>query len=234
MDKEQIKILHVEDNKELFELVDEILSNSNIAVSWAKSLKEASAKLSDEIFDLIILDLELPDGNGAEFCQKLKKERPDQSVFILSGDDSVSTKVMGFSVGAEDYITKPFNVLEFKARIMSRVDRLKKDKGQVSLYEWKELKVDISKHDVYILNENKFELISLSSLQFKILLYFIENKQRVVDRKELVDSVWGDSVFVSSRSVDSQISKLRKKFMSASYILESIRGEGYKFNPTNL
>jgi DNA-binding response OmpR family regulator len=115
------KILHIEDNEKIHSLVSRVLTDDQTEVIWASSLEVADQLRAKDSFDLIILDLGLPDGNGADYCQKVKSENPSQGIFILSGDINIATKVMTFVIGAEDYITKPFDNSELKARVVAKL-----------------------------------------------------------------------------------------------------------------
>lgn len=118
------KILHVEDQEKIHHLVARVLADDQINISWASSLEKADDYMSNDSFDLVILDLNLEDGDGSEYCEKVKTQYPQQPIFILSGDLNISTKVMNFVTGAEDYITKPFNNDELRAKVISKLKSL--------------------------------------------------------------------------------------------------------------
>jgi DNA-binding response OmpR family regulator len=224
-------ILLVEDSKEIYQMVSQ--SVQQIAeLHWAKSLEEATLKLSNQTFDLIILDVELPDGNGIEFCSSIQSRYPNVLVFILTSHDNLSDKVLGFSAGADDYITKPFSPLELRARLEARLRKNKQQAIQSDTFKWKELLICKSRQEVFILDDKTNQKLDLTSLEFKLLMYFAVRPGEVIARDEILNDIWGEDIHVYQRSVDTHVSKLRKKLGAVSHILESVHGSGYKFNPT--
>jgi DNA-binding response OmpR family regulator len=225
------QILLVDHHLDVFKLVQQ--STSKFAeLVWVKSIKEANEKMNNQHFDLIILDIDLPDGNGIDFCSMIQTSFPQILVFVLTDHLAVADKVLGFSAGADDYITKPFAPLELRARLESRLKKNKQFALDNDFEKWKELRICKSRQEVSILVENIFRKIDLTSLEFKILFYLSKHLGEVVDRDQLLNEIWGKDVHVYQRSVDTHISKLRKKLGPVSYILKSIHGIGYKFYPT--
>jgi len=226
------KLLLIEDSKEIFNMVQITIASLPVDLTWTKTLKEAQAEIHKNHFDLILLDINLPDGNGIELCQKLMIESPETPIFILTSNDNVSDKVLGFSAGADDYITKPFSTLELQARIEGKLRKSELLKTAQNILEWKEIKINMITQEVQILKDKSFEHCELTALEFKLLSYFAQKPFEVIDRDSILNDIWGSDVHVYSRSVDTHVSKLRKKLDDVSDILESIHGAGYKFNPT--
>ncbi len=225
------KILLVEDSKEIFQMV--MQSVSQIAeITWVMSIQEAKTILTHSTFNLLILDVDLPDGNGIEFCSSIQTTHSHIPVFFLTAHLNLSDKVMGFSAGADDYITKPFSPLELRARIESRLRKNKLHSGQADFLKWKELHIKKSQQEVLIREKGIYKKIDLTSLEFKILLYLASRHGQVVERDQILNDIWGKDIHVYQRSVDTHVSKLRKKLGEASSVLESIHGSGYKFNPS--
>jgi DNA-binding response OmpR family regulator len=227
------KVLLVEDSKEIKKMVEISLTGLVEQLDWAENISSAEDFLKSEKYDLILLDIQLPDGNGIEFCQKLFMTYPDTSIFMLTSQDALSEKVMGFSAGAEDYITKPFSTLELKARVEAKLKRKELQKSNSNLLNWEQIKINISNQEVEILENEKFKTIDLTALEFKLLIYFANRVGQVIERDTILNDIWGEDVHVYSRSVDTHVSKLRKKLESVSVIIESVHGAGYKFNPSN-
>ncbi len=225
-------VLLVEDSKETYRLVEMALSNSVGHLEWAKNLEEANQKTTESKFDLILLDIGLPDGSGLEFCQQLFASDPNTSVFLLTANDSLSDKVLGFSAGAEDYITKPFDTLELRARVEAKLKRRELLKASSNILNWKELRINISNQEVEVNEDGEFNPVELTALEFKLLIYFAKRSGQVINRDQILDDIWGRDVHVYSRSVDTHVSKLRKKLDNAATVIESVHGAGYKFNPT--
>lgn len=225
------RILLVEDSKEVFNMVGRAL-NSGFEIDWAKSLNEGEAKVSEKQYDLVLLDVELPDGNGVELCYKLQESNPLLPIFFLTSHDDLSEKVLGFSAGADDYITKPFNSLELRARVEGKLKKQALLLSKSDLLSWKEIEIDKNSQEVFIFDESgEKSLIELTSLEFKILIYLSNQPNAVISRDDVLDNIWGRDVHVYSRSVDTHVSKLRKKLGPVSSIIESVHGVGYKFKP---
>lgn len=225
-------VLLVEDNKEIFDMVNIALSNTVGHMDWAETVTQAKKNISDFSYDLILLDINLPDGNGIELCQELFANDPSVSIFMITAEDSLSDKVMGFSAGAEDYITKPFSTLELRARVEAKLKRRELQKQTSNTLNWKEVRINISNQEVEILENDEYKQIELTALEFKLLLYFANKAGEVIERDTILNDIWGVDVHVYSRSVDTHVSKLRKKLECVSHIIESVHGAGYKFNPS--
>lgn len=226
-----IEILLVDAHLDSFELVHE--STYNLAeLSWAKSIAEANKFIHEKKFDLIILDIDLPDGNGIDYCSYLQTAQHQLLIFMLSEHSGLAQKVLSFSAGADDYMTRPFSPLELRARLTTRLKKYQLYKSVTDIECWKEMKISKLKQEVFVLKDNIFQKVFLTALEFKIVSYMIIHIGEIIPRDQLLNDVWGVDVHVYQRSVDSQVSKLRKKFGSASYVLKSIRGIGYKFTPT--
>lgn len=224
-------ILLVEDSKEIYQMVAQ--SVAQIAeLSWAKSVEEAKVELAKQSFDLILLDVGLPDGNGIEFCSTLQSTHSHISIFILTGQNNLSDKVLGFTAGADDYITKPFSPLELRARIEGRLRKNQQQTVQSDVYKWKELQISKSRQEVSISSDGITQKVELTALEFKILMYFAFRPGEMIERDQILNDIWGADIHVYQRSVDTHVSKLRKKLGAVAHIVESIHGSGYKFNPT--
>lgn len=225
------QILLVEDSKEIYQMV--LQSTQQLAtLTWAKSIEEANAIFKSKVFDLLILDIELPDGNGIEFCSSIQATHPHTLVFFLSSHTNLSEKVLGFSAGADDYITKPFSPLELRARLESRLRKTKQQLVSAESFKWNEIEINKSSQVVGIVEKGELKKLDLTALEFKLLLYFAARPGVVIARDEILNDIWGEDIHVYQRSVDTHVSKLRKKLGGVSHILESIHGSGYKFNPT--
>ena len=222
-------ILFVEDSPEVYNQVSHALANlSNIV--WAKTLHEAQEAYSKNKFDIVLLDINLPDGNGIEFCTHIMSENPEQSVFIITGQEKLSDKVLGFTAGADDYIVKPFNSLELKVRVENKLKKLNISSHSSAVTEWENLKIDKNKQQAFILKDEKFVSADLTNIEFRLLIYLADREGDVIPRDTILNEIWGQDVFVYSRSVDTHISKLRKKLEQYSNYIKSVHGKGYKFS----
>lgn len=226
-------ILLVEDNQEIFQLVRSAVGDM-ASLKWAPTLELARKELAQKEFHILILDVELPDGNGIDFCQELQSNLKFKHVPILflTAHNEISEKLMGFSAGGDDYITKPFVPLELKARIEARLRTIRNLVASQDTLRWKELELLKAKQQVVLYTDSGQEISDLTSIEFKLLMLFASHPEEVVLRDQILNEVWGEDVHVYSRSVDTHVSKLRKKLGPHSELIESVHGRGYRFVPT--
>ncbi len=220
------KILLVDDAKEIQDLVSHILSaDYNVVVS--PSLADAGFKLKNEHFDLVLLDLGLPDGDGFELFKMAEaKELP---VVILSARRETPQKVMGFYLGVEDYIEKPFNQLEFKARIDSRMKKLKQQRMNSLTYRIGPLDFYPDQLSVVGKDGEFSKKIDLTPIEFKLLAILAKSPEQVFSREELISLVRQETPNMVERGIDSHISRLRKKLTKFNCFVSSSYGQGYFF-----
>ena len=225
------QVLLVENDFKIEPLV--FLSTQNLAdLKWVKTLKEAQILLLKNHFDVVLLDMDFPDGNGIDFCSILQSSYPHLIIFFLTSEDSLSNKVLAFSAGADDYMTKPFAPLELRARLESRFKKQVKQHSDADIEKWKELQICKSRQEVLTVEQDVLRRVELTSIEFKILMYLSQHLGEVIVRDKILNEIWGEDVHVYHRSVDTHISKLRKKLGRASHVVQSIHGVGYKFQPT--
>lgn len=203
-------------------------------VDHVMSVQEARKALDTEVYDLILLDVELPDGNGIEFCSQLGPKYSNTPIIFSTSHDSLSEKVMGFSAGAADYISKPFSPIELKARVESRIRKSKQQSTTANVMKWKELQINLNRQEVLLFEGEAPKRVELTNLEFKLLAYFAARPFELVNRDKILDDIWGTNIHVYHRSVDTHVSKLRKKLGKFSHLIESVHGSGYKFVPTAL
>lgn len=220
------QILLIEDSLEIYQLVLKSLGTA-YHLDWAKTLAEGGAHIKNHRYDLVLLDVELPDGNGFEYCQSLQNTKGfNTPIIILTAKSEVEDKVVGFSVGADDYIVKPFHFMELKARVDAKLKKLENLKDSLDTLTYPSL--ELSKNNQRVRIESgpgNWEEISLTSTEFKLLLLLLEKNTEVLSRDEILDHVWGGSVNVFPRTIDTHISKLRKKIPSIE--IKSAHGKGY-------
>lgn len=227
----QTKILVVEDSVESFELIRQSLGNVAELI-WARDLKTAHQFLNEKTFSLVLLDLGLPDGDGMAFCSVLQSSEKfsDLPIVLLTGRDSISDKVMGFSVGAEDYVTKPFNVLELRSRIEVKLRKIASRKAAAMFIRIHGLEIDRDMRTVRVAETD--EQIDLTSKEFLLLIMFAGQPSKIFSRAAVIEHVWGPRVNVTDRIVDTHVSKLKKKLGSHSDIIETVHGSGYRLKAT--
>lgn len=179
--------------------------------------------------DLIILDIMLPILDGYEVCKKLRMEGDNTPIIMLTVKDKELDKVLGLGLGADDYVTKPFSLPELTARVKAIFRRTEERVKDFSRYSFGNIKLDFEKYEA----KKGREKLVLTTLEFHMLKFFIQNKGKVISRDGFLDRIWGeDNVSVSYRTVDTHVSNIRKKIeedpASPKHIL-SIRSAGYKF-----
>ncbi|MDA9112176.1 response regulator transcription factor [Gammaproteobacteria bacterium] len=225
------KILVIEDEPDIRKTLEYNLAREGFIVSTAGSLKKAKNILENPNFSLILLDLMLPDGSGLDLCRELKsnsalKEIP---IIILTAKDDEVDKVVGFELGADDYVTKPFSVRELILRVKAVLKRNQKTATPLEINRsFGSLVMDIESHEVFIDDEE----IILTALEFKLLNQLVERRGRVQTRDQLLSDVWGYSSDVTTRTVDTHIKRLREKLGVMGKYIQTIRGVGYKFSRT--
>lgn len=223
-----MKILVIEDEPDIRKNLEYNLAREGFAVIGAASISEAESNLSMQTFNLILLDLMLPDGSGLDLCKKIKADSKTESIpiIILTAKDDEVDKVVGFEIGADDYVTKPFSVRELILRVKAVLKRgtEKKDILEVER-KFGDLRIDIDSHEVYV-DDSK---INLTALEFKLLKQLVDTRGRVQSRDQLLSEVWGYSSDVTTRTVDTHVKRLREKLGPMGKYVQTIRGVGYKF-----
>ena len=225
------KILIIEDEPDIRKTLEYNISREGYEVISASSLSEARQNLESSSFSLLLLDLMLPDGSGLDLFRELKQDKSKSSmpVIILTAKDDEVDKVVGFELGADDYVTKPFSVRELILRVKAVLKRgvSKSDNVEVQR-QFGELKIDVESHEVFVNDEQ----ISLTALEFKLLRQLVDRRGRVQSRDQLLSDVWGYSSDVTTRTVDTHIKRLREKLGDMGKYVQTIRGVGYKFTRT--
>ena len=224
------RVLIIEDEPDIRKTIDYNLSKESYEVIQAASIEEGEKALASNKIDVIILDLMLPDGSGLTLCRDIKSEPSTKNipVIILTAKTEEVDRVVGFELGADDYVTKPFSVRELILRVKAILKRgasteIKTDNVQDSFGE---LTLNYDEHQAYINNEE----ISLTALEFKLLKHLVNRKGRVQTRDQLLEDVWGYSSNVTTRTVDTHIKRLREKLGTVGEHIQTIRGVGYRFS----
>lgn len=206
------RILLVDDEPDIIELVSYNLVKEGFEISSASDGEHALNKIHKENFDLIILDLMLPRIHGMELCRILRNNQKTKNlpILMLTAKSEEVDKVLGLEMGADDYITKPFSPRELVARvkaILRRLDRTEQESVKEKTIKIGNLSIDLEKYEVKKGNT----LLNLSATEFKLLLFLAERRGRVFSREQLLDSVWGNDSFVEPRTVDVHVRRLREQ-----------------------
>ena len=226
-------ILVVDDEKEIADLVGLYLRNEGYAVSVYNTGREALKSAEEHDYDLAILDVMLPDVDGFSICRKLR-EKYFYPIIMLTAKVEDLDKIMGLTIGADDYITKPFNPLELIARVKTQLRRYKKYNGGASESGASSEEYDIN--GLYINKETHVctlygKPVFLTPREFSILLYLCENKGKVVSSEELFEAVWGEKYIDNNNTVMAHIGRLREKLREPAKnprLIKTVWGVGYK------
>ena len=223
-----MKILVIEDDRDIAELIDYNLRQEKISCEISSNGADGLHRARRMEPDLVILDLMLPDMGGLDICKALKADPKTKGipVLMLTAKGEEIDRIVGFEVGADDYLTKPFSPRELILRVRAILRRLKDKQWTETIpHSFGELSMDPSKFQVKV---GKAE-VRLTALEFKLLHYLLINKGRVATRDSLLDHVWGYDAALTTRTVDTHIKRLREKLGKVGDYLETIRGIGYRF-----
>jgi two-component system phosphate regulon response regulator PhoB len=224
------KILIIEDEPDIRTTLEYNLRKDNFDVIGVGSLGEARTAMNSSSFSMILLDLMLPDGSGLDLCREIKgnKELSSTPIIILTAKDDEVDKVVGFELGADDYVTKPFSVRELILRIKAVLKRGVAPKAELVEVErqFGDLTIDVDSHEVFV---NSVQ-VTLTALEFRLLKQLVDRRGRVQSRDQLLSDVWGYSSDVTTRTVDTHIKRLREKLGTMGKYIQTIRGVGYKFS----
>jgi phosphate regulon transcriptional regulator PhoB len=227
------KILVVEDEPDIRKLVQYNLTQERFSVLEAEDGEQALKLLQREKPSLVILDLMLPGVSGMELCKLLKQrsETAKLPILMLTAKAGEADRIVGLEMGADDYLAKPFSPREMVARVRAILRRSEAKPGieSVATYEKDSLKIDFSTYEVFV----RGKPVKLTLKEFELLGFLVQNPNRVLNRDQLLDRVWGGETFVTPRTVDVHIRRLRKAVekddRKPKWIL-TVRGVGYKFD----
>ena len=221
---DQHTILVVEDETSIASFVAAYLKNAGYAVRTAATAQAAAGELAQEAPALVILDLNLPDGDGVELCRRIRKSS-DVPILMLTARDEDVDKIIGLEVGADDYMTKPFNPRELVARVKSVLRRAAPERRRAESAELRhgDLVINAGKREVYVGDEE----IRLAPKEFDLLWELLDHRGIVLTRDQLLERVWGYTFAGDTRTVDVHVRQIRRKLGDASPIV-TVWGVGYK------
>jgi DNA-binding response OmpR family regulator len=221
-------VLLVEDARDIQLLVRTAIGD-RVNLTCVDNTQRASEELRSGKFALMLLDVNLPDANGFDFCRRLRSEDEfaELPIFFLTGEGETEHKIVGFNAGGDDYLTKPFDPLELEARVMAKLSRKKATKENIQVDGYR---VDLVQHKVFQKQASgEEEALPLTPLEFRLLSLFLRNEGKIFPRQELLRLFWGDAVYVSRNTVDTHISSLRKKMGDDGSSIKSVFKKGYSF-----
>lgn len=217
-----MKVLIVDDEILIRNIIKEYCHNEGYQTEEAQDGKEAIEKVTANNYDIIILDLMMPKIDGYSCYSRIKSIKSIPTI-VLSARSEEADKLLGFELGIDDYMTKPFSPRELMARIKAVSKR--NNKKHDDIFEYKDLKIDKIGHTVTINNEE----IELTPKEYNLLLYFIENKNVALSREQLLSKVWGYDYYGDDRTIDTHIKMLRNSLRKHRGLIKTVRGLGYKF-----
>ena len=222
MTLQKVKILIVDDEKNIREVIREYASLDGYDVMEADSGVKALELLNNNKFDLMILDIMMPIMDGFTLLNSIPKEKKIPTIILSARDDEVD-KLEGFDRGIDDYLCKPFSPRELMARVKAI---LKRTKGDVDSYSYDKLVVNFLEHTIRIDDKE----VSVTPKEFEILKYFIHNKRIAISREQLLNKIWGYDFYGDDRTVDTHIKMLRNNLGRYRDLIITVRGIGYKFD----
>jgi phosphate regulon transcriptional regulator PhoB len=225
------RIVIIEDEQDIIDLVLYNLRKEGFEAEGFLRGREGLADLARRPADLVLLDIMLPDTDGLELCKQLRRDTrlKDLPVIFLTARGEEIDRVLGLELGADDYVVKPFSPRELVARIKAVLRRREPPAAQQEVVETDGLRLDSRTHEV----EVRGEMVALSSLEFRLLHFLASNPRRIFSRDRLLDEVWGSEKFVTPRTVDVHVRRLREKIEedpSHPAYLQTVRGVGYRFS----
>jgi two-component system phosphate regulon response regulator PhoB len=221
-------VLIIEDEVDLATTLEYNLKSEGFQVRLAHTGKQGlAAAIADPLPDVIVLDLMLPDLSGTEICRRIRDQERTREIPVImcTAKGEEIDRVVGFEVGADDYVVKPFSVRELVLRIRALLRRVNRVEGEPSLIRFGRLKIDRDAHRAWV---DEAE-IGLTALEFRLLHAFMSRKGRVQTRDALLSDVWGIEAEVTTRTVDTHVKRLREKLGDAGMYIETLRGVGYRF-----
>jgi DNA-binding response OmpR family regulator len=219
-----VKILIIEDEKELSESIASYLKGEDYVCEIAATFNKAMEKTELYDYDCILLDITIPGGSGLEILKELKANKKMDGVLIISARNSLDDKVKGLTLGADDYLPKPFHLSELSARIAAIIRRKNFDGNNILKFH--SISIDTLAKSVAVNNKP----LDLTRKEYELLLYFVSNKRKVISKNAIAEHLWGDDMEGNNDFIYTHIKNLRKKLIdagNADYI-KSVYGMGYK------
>lgn len=222
------QVLVVEDERDIVKVLEYSLKQAGFDPAVAYDGEQARACIERRVPDLVVLDLMLPDLPGTEICKQLKStpRTAHVPVLMLTARGEEIDRVLGFELGADDFVTKPFSVRELMLRIKAVLRRRAPEDREPLRTQAGPIRLNVETHRAHVGEEE----IDLTALEFKLLLSLVSRAGRVQSREQLLDEVWGLSPETQTRTVDTHVKRLREKLGAARDLLETVRGAGYRLN----
>ena len=217
-----MKVLIVDDEELIRNVIKEYLVLNDYEYGEAETGKQAVEKIKNENYDIVIMDIMMPEMDGFKAVKKIREFNKEIPFIMLSARSEEYDKLMGFDLGIDDYVTKPFSPKELVARIKAIV---KRTNNKEDSYNFDGLKIDKIAHEVYI----DSNVINLTPKEYELLLYLVENKNIVLTREQLLSSIWGYDFYGDDRTIDTHVKTLRSRLGKYRDFIKTVRKVGYKF-----
>ncbi len=221
------QILIVEDDNLLNKTLAYNLASDGYNITAVLNARAAAESLKTNIFDLVLLDINLPDGNGYDLCRLIKPENPDTVVIFLTANDQESDQIRGYEAGAVDYITKPFSIGALQRKIKAMFAMLEHHKPTKDIYEDSSLFLDFSEQFASLNGKT----LTLSTMEYKMLNLFLKNPKQVLTRHQLLEKLWDiDEKYVDEHTLTTSISRIRSKIEAdGDTYIKTVYGMGYQW-----
>jgi DNA-binding response OmpR family regulator len=228
------KILLVEDSKSSQHLVRAALESADIEMTVSGTLTDGLNQASQTNFDLILLDLSLPDGEGLTLLREIQARASNERipVLLLTGKEDLQSKVAAFTLGAEDYLVKPVDPVELRARVEMRLRKARESKPVGEVIKRGPFTLNFSQMRATIVEQDREHVIDFTTKEYKIVATLARHENQIFTRQQLVEAIWGENMHVVDRTVDSHICGARRKMGPAGRYIQSVTGEGYRFTAT--
>lgn len=221
-------VLCIEDDPFFQTLIEESLSRGrNFELEFASNLAAAREKLKSRNYDAILLDLNLPDGDGLRFLTEIQGAAALPPVLILTGQTEVPSRVAAFQLGADDFLAKPFEPLELEARLLARIKKSQTQKEQSETILLGDIEIDHTRVRVSRKTRTASEDLGFTAIEFKILVSLTHRLETVLSREQLLEKVW-PGTYINERTVDSHIAHVREKLSDSKLKVETVKGLGYR------
>ena len=225
---EKHKILVVDDEPDICEILAYNLSNDGYEVACVYSAEEALEKLTSE-YSLILLDVMMGGMSGYRMAETLRSNGNLIPIIFLTAKDTENDMLTGFSVGGDDFISKPFSLKEVSARVKAVLKRRKSEDKPVNKFFYKDFNIDFDTKEVFV--EKKSVL--LTKTEFELLKLLVEHQEHIFSREEIINRIWAETPYITERTVDVHITRLRKKLGNYSTLISNRSGYGYRFKISN-
>lgn len=226
-----LRILFAEDEENLLQVIKLNLEMENYAITSVTNGIDALNESKKNGYDLLILDVMMPGMNGFDVCKEFRKNNTQTPVLFLTARGSGEDRITGLKIGADDYLVKPFNLEELLLRVKILLGRNKKTQLEADDFSFANFKIDFKTYEIF---ENEKRIAELGNREILLLKLLIDKQNQVISREEILDKIWGEETFPTSRTIDNYILIFRKYFEKnprEPKYFHSVRGVGYKFTP---